>query len=620
MAPRAKDSVDELPADFGKRVLSNQELMPDAGKIPLKPADMWGKGIIKDLRSTVFTWWIKEMTNFNQRTLAVSLLMFISCIAPALSFGAIYSRVTNGYMGAIETLLGTGYVGCVYALIGGMPMSILGSTGPLMIMSTILYGLSQNLDIPFLTFNFWVFLWVMVYAIVCAFFDITRYVLLASRFTDDVFALLIVSIFVMDAIGDPFSTTGLLRYFQPTHPHHAANADVEGYDQLNVAFLSCILGFGTVYTIFMFRDFRFSPFCPNDTIRNLFADFAVIISLIIWTGVSFAFPSITLEKLKVPARFEPTFQCCDSSCDTAWPQDCEGQPEAFGARPWIVNPGDFNGKAWVMVMAAGPAILEFMLVYLDNGITWHLVNHPSNKLSHGDAYNWDLMLVGILNFINALLGLTPLVATTVPCIVHVNSLSVKDREGNILEVQETRLTGFLAHLLIALSTVALDVLRLLPLPVLYGVFLFMGLAGLGGIQLWHRFCLFFMQPCKYPDYVYVRYMEKGRIHMFTIMQFVFWGLIFFVQNYRPIAIVFPFMTLLCIPGRLFLFTKVFEGWELLLLDGDDIDIDRWIELKEQNQVAAAGIPVSTRFDGKSMDDDLESEKGANDDADAEFSV
>jgi len=71
----------------GKKILSNSELMPDAGKVPLDPPELWGRGIIKDFKTTVVQWWVKEMTNFNQRTVAVTLLMFISVIAPTLTFG-----------------------------------------------------------------------------------------------------------------------------------------------------------------------------------------------------------------------------------------------------------------------------------------------------------------------------------------------------------------------------------------------------------------------------------------------------------------------------------------------------------------------------------------------------
>ena len=32
----------------------------------------WGKGIVRDFKRTVGTHWIKEMTNFNQKTVAVT--------------------------------------------------------------------------------------------------------------------------------------------------------------------------------------------------------------------------------------------------------------------------------------------------------------------------------------------------------------------------------------------------------------------------------------------------------------------------------------------------------------------------------------------------------------------
>ncbi|KAL7566606.1 hypothetical protein ACA910_003444 [Epithemia clementina (nom. ined.)] len=134
---------------------------------------------------------------------------------------------------------------------------------------------------------------------------------------------------------------------------------------------------------------------------------------------------------------------------------------------------------------------------------------------------------------------------------------------------------FFSHLLVGLSLLFLQVLQLLPMIVLYGVFLFMGLSALPAMQFWNRFLLFLQQPSRYPDTVFTRYMDKARIHMYTVWQIVFFGLVFFVQNMSAISIVFPFMTLLCIPARLYFLPRFLEGWELLLLDGDDLDIRAW---------------------------------------------
>ena len=49
---------------------------------------MWGKGIIADFKTTVGTHWVEEMTNFNTKTIGVSLFLFIAVIAPSITFGA----------------------------------------------------------------------------------------------------------------------------------------------------------------------------------------------------------------------------------------------------------------------------------------------------------------------------------------------------------------------------------------------------------------------------------------------------------------------------------------------------------------------------------------------------
>jgi len=449
-------------------------------------------------------------------------------------------------------------------------------------MTTVLYDMSQNMGIPFLPFYAWVSIWLFIYATICAFFDLTRYVRLATRFTDEIFALLIVSIFVMDALGDPFSDVGILRYLSPKHPSHGEyEGDPENYRYLETAFLSIILGFGTTATIFMFRGFRNTSFFCNQSIRISIHDFAVTFAVVIWTLVQqLGFPSVEIEGLKVPDTFEPTYACCDSSCKTFWPDECPEEPSPAGTRAWFVTFSDLNGKGWVPIMAAGPAILAFGLLFLDNGITWHLIYHKSHNLKHGEAYNYDLFLSGCFNMINGMLGLPWLVATTVPCIIHLNALADKDKDGRFLYVQETRLTYLFSHLLLGLSLLVLDLLKLIPLPVLYGVFLFMGLSSLPNIQFWNRFLLFFMQPSGYPETPFTKYMAKSRIHKYTFIQIVFFACVFVVQNTKKIAIAFPLMTLLCIPGRMYLLPKFLEGWELLLLDGEDERIAEWIAAKE----------------------------------------
>ena len=231
-------------------------------------------------------------------------------------------------------------------------------------------------------------------------------------------------------------------------------------------------------------------------------------------------------------------------------------------------------------MSAGPAALAFILCFLDNGITWHIVNHPSNKITHGDAYNYDTLISAFMIAVNSMLGLPWLVASTVPCIMHVTAMSERTKEGITTSVQESRLTGFLTHVLVLATCFALNVIKLIPLPVLYGVFLFMGLVALPAQQLWQRILLFFQEPARIRETPYTKFVTPlKRVHLFTAIELFFFVMLYVVKSFKPIAIAFPIMILLCIPVRIFLLPKLFSEDELILLDGSPEDIERWILTK-----------------------------------------
>ena len=227
-------------------------------------------------------------------------------------------------------------------------------------------------------------------------------------------------------------------------------------------------------------------------------------------------------------------------------------------------------------MAAGPAVLAFILVFLDDGITWHLINHPSHKLKHGDAYNYDTVIIAVMVLINSMLGLPWLVAATVRSLNHIHAMAEKSSDGTILSVHETRLSGLIIHLLCLVTIFALDVLKLIPVPVLYGVFLFMGLVSLGSNQFWGRMLMFFMQPSKYPVQPYTQYMKPARMHLFTSIQLFFFALLYTVKSIKTIAIAFPICIALCIPIRLYVLPKIFTEDELILIDSDPQTVKLWI--------------------------------------------
>jgi hypothetical protein len=257
-------------------------------------------------------------------------------------------------------------------------------------------------------------------------------------------------------------------------------------------------------------------------------------------------------------------------------------------------------------VAAAVAVLGFILVFLDDGITWHLINHPSHKMTHGDAYNYDTLIIAIMTLVNSLLGFPWLVAATVRSLGHLHALAEKDSKGKIVSVCETRLTHLGIHLLVLVSIFALNVLKLIPMPVLYGVFLFMGLSALSTNGLWQRVQMFFMQPSRFPVEPFTQHMQPNRIRLFTIIQLGLFGLLYTVKSIKTIAIGFPLVIAVCIPTRVYLLPKIFSEEELILLDTDDETVKKMFADKE-----AANKQASPEYDSQDVEP-VEVQVGTND--------
>ena len=427
-----------------------------------------GRGIVQDVRQTLGTWWVKEMTNFNFKTVAISFFVYLACIAPAITFGAMYTKLTGGWMGASEMILATAWCGIVYALIGGQPMMINGGTGPVLAFANVIYELSVSLEVPFLTLNAWVGIWVGVYMLVAALVDLNRFIHMCTRFTDEVFAGLISAIFIVNALGSPTSSVGVFHYFDDLHPSHepyrnvttpprvngSADSGSDGelsgeatfhgwlgeYSHYASALLAVFLCLGTTGLALRLRTVKAGPWLCGARSRGAVTDFGVVAAVLTFSIIDqLGFPSVQTETLQAPDEFAPTYACCSEACEgAAWPDGCPELAAPWGPRPWLVDITDLNGKWWVSLVAAGPALLAFILVFLDNGITWHLVNRPENKLTHGSAFNYDTVVTGIMIVVNSFLGLPWLVAATVRSINHVQAMSEKDEKGKVGAVPRRR--------------------------------------------------------------------------------------------------------------------------------------------------------------------------------------
>ncbi len=489
------------------------------------------------LRDDVARRWPHYLSDFRDglhvKCVGSTLFLFFACLAPAVTFGGVMAVQTNGAIGAVEMIAASALCGVVFALISGQPLIILGGTGPLLVFTAILYRLCADMGIPFLPSYGWVGLWSAFILVVLAVTDASCLMRFFTRFTDEIFSALISLIFIYEAVKS------LVHIFE----------DLDVKKHHDTALLTLLLALGTFYIAMSLARFRRSIYL-RPRIREFLADFGPAIALCAMTGVSVWLHEVYLDVLPAPDEFGTT-----------------------SGRAWVVDL--FAAPMWVRFAASGPALLVTVLVFLDQNITARIVNSPDHRLHKGVAYHLDLCVVGVLMGVCSLFGLPWLVAATVRSLNHVRSLASVEEvvapngetRERMIHVRENRMTGLAIHLLVGLSLLLLPFLKTVPMAVLYGLFLFMGVVSMSGNQFFERLSLWLKDPALYPVTHYIRRVPLRTIHVFTALQVICLAVLWVVKA-SVIGILFPVLIALLVPVRL-LANRWFPADYLAALDAEE---------------------------------------------------
>ncbi|XP_026091024.1 electrogenic sodium bicarbonate cotransporter 1-like isoform X3 [Carassius auratus] len=532
----------------------------------------------------------------NIQSLSATLFIYLGTVTNAITFGGLLGDATDNMQGVLESFVGTALAGAVFCLFAGQPLTILSSTGPVLVFERLLFNFSKDNDFDYLEFRLWIGLWSAFLCLVLVATDASFLVQYFTRFTEEGFSALISFIFIYDAfkkmlklahhhpINTDFNMDLVTQYgCHCTPPDGNASSlymekmedlmNSTGQQHLNatwasltrseclkwggqlvgpaceyvpdITLMSFILFFGTYTCSMGLKKFKTSRFFPT-TVRKLISDFAIILAIFIFCGVD-ALVGVDTPKLIVPSEFKPT------SPNRGW------FVPPFGGNPW-----------WVCLASLLPALLVTILLFMDQQITAVIVNRKEHKLKKGAGYHLDLFWVSILMIVCSFMGLPWYVAATVISIAHIDSLkmetetSAPGEQPKFLGVREQRVTGTMVFILTGLSVFMAPILKFIPMPVLYGVFLYMGVASLNGVQFMDRLQLLLMPAKHQPDLIYLRYVPLRRVHFFTFIQVLCLALLWVLKS-TVAAIIFPVMILALVALRKAM-DYVFSQHDLSYLD------------------------------------------------------
>uniref|UniRef100_A0A8C1ESP2 Anion exchange protein n=2 Tax=Cyprinus carpio TaxID=7962 RepID=A0A8C1ESP2_CYPCA len=541
----------------------------------LKRTGKFCGGLVLDVKRKAPFFFSDFYDALHIQSLSAILFIYLGTVTNAITFGGLLGDATENMQGVLESFLGTAVSGAIFCLLAGQPLIILSSTGPVLVFEKLLFNFSRDHDFDYLEFRLWIGLWSAFFCLVLVATDASFLVQYFTRFTEEGFSSLISFIFIYDA----FKTMLKLAHYYPINSDYKINY-VTQYDCMCIAptegkicwsslskkeclkyggelvgktcdfvpditLMSFILFFGTYTCSMCLKKFKTSPFFPT-TVRKLISDFAIVLAILIFCGVD-ALVGVETPKLIVPSEFKPT------SPNRGW------FVPPFGGNPW-----------WVYLAAALPALLVTILLFMDQQITAVIVNRKEHRLKKSAGYHLDLFWVAVLLAVCSFMGLPWYVAATVISIAHIDSLkmetetSAPGEQPKFLGVREQRVTGVFVFILTGLSVFMSPILKFIPMPVLYGVFLYMGVASLNGVQFMDRLKLLLMPAKHQPDLIYLRHVPLRKVHLFTFIQLLCLALLWILKS-TVAAIVFPVMILALVAVRKAL-DLIFSQHDLSFLD------------------------------------------------------
>jgi len=478
------------------------------------------------------SWYISDWTDAlkeKRQSIAGILFLYFACLAPVVSFGTIATQITEGSIGVVEFLLGSGVAGMLYSIFCGQPMGFVAPTGLTLAFISGLYRFCSLKNVPFLPIYTWVGLWTSFFMITLGLRGSSKLIRFCTRFTDEIFNSLLSLNFIYEAF------ISLRRNFLLADPMN-----------LSMPFVSLSMALATFWSTMKIMSMQTSIYF-NQKVRNLAKDFGPVLVIIL---LSFLNATKQIKKFGVPTLVVP------------------GSFQLSEGRDFLVPL--FNVPVATRFISALPALLLTALFFMDQNISLRVVNNPDKKLKKGEAYNIDMIALGGITALLSLFGLPWMCGATVQSMNHVKAMTRMKFNQNtqtveVEKVTETRTTGFVIHAMLAATVGLLPTLRFLPIPVVSGVFLFIGRKLMTGNTFLKRIQLAYAERKRLPMNHPINVIGKKRMNFFTAIQITCLTLLWAFKQNSATSIFFPSIILMLIAIRLLVLPRIFSEKELTAL-------------------------------------------------------
>uniref|UniRef100_A0A0N5A3S7 Anion exchange protein n=1 Tax=Parastrongyloides trichosuri TaxID=131310 RepID=A0A0N5A3S7_PARTI len=535
----------------------------------------------------------------NLQCLSSIIFMFFACFAPAITFGGLMGNYTNGQMGVMETLLAQCICGVIWGFVSSQPLIIVSATGPVLVFEAALYTYCESNSLDFLSIRVYAGVFMSIISTISVGLGGARLLKYVTRFTEEIFATLISIIFFIESskfIKSTFAKHPVksFSYYMDRHQicgnvstiqnvlkvpdvNAFRNYTAKGEDivehikkicvdhtelEPNTALLTLMVTVGVFTISYAFAKVRSSRLFSFHG-RKALADFGVLFSIVIVSVFVFIFfKDPYLKTLEMKHEFGYT------------------NSTARGHGIIVIPKTTVDDLPFSLIVGFLVAWLNYILIFVETEITELLLDKKERGLKRGGGRNWDLLLISYQCLLMSFLGLPWMCAAAVQSLAHCSSLTImkKALPGAKQEVDyviENRITTIGVSLLIGSITLIGKYLRL-PLACLFGIFIYLGVMNLSGIQLVQRIKLMFILQKNHPATSFTEQVRLRRMHYYTLIQIA--CLIFIILIKIYLSLLFPFILIIFILIRVFILPRIYTNSELNALDSDDgHEDDEWME-------------------------------------------
>ena len=531
---------------------------------------------------------------FNQKSISAILFLFFTCLAPTVAFGGLTNIITNGTIGVIEFILSCGIGGLLYSVFSGQPMTFVGPTGLTLAFMSALYSFTVARGLPFLPLYSWTGLWTSMLLAIISVFNLSDLMGYCTTFTDDVFNALLALNFLFEAV------TYLIGNFgrQGVSPASA-------YTALNIAVCTW-LGTRKVVRIGNRSSLiskKFRQFCTD------FGPTIIIIAMSVLSTTTFVraqrieyltippqfalargrgwFPALTSVPIHhrllciLPAILLSMLFYLDQNITV---RTTEARLDAKPMRKGVDKRGFYHqdmmtlalitgllsvfGLPWV----CGATVQSLNHVRACSGATWtEKRNVPMEEgkiLEEGDN---EAPTGGVVKSTTILSDPAESrdggeLSSTQPLILDGKRMAQVVEERKYTDIMETRVTGFSIHAMILSSLLLLPLLSYIPIPVISGIFLYLGLKIMKGNQFFDRLGDIFLEDSKFKALPSYQRINRATLARYLFSQALALAFIWWLKSNKQFSILFPACIAVLAVVRRTVLPKFFSYSELRELD------------------------------------------------------